>query len=45
MDEYIAKPIRMRRMREQAKSDPEVRKALEVADRVHKLQKEGKLTG
>jgi hypothetical protein len=45
MDEYVAKPIRLRRMREQAKTDPEVRQALEIADRVHKLQKEGKLTG
>ena len=45
MDEYLAKPIRLRRMREKAKTDPEVRQALELSDRVHKLQKEGKLTG
>jgi hypothetical protein len=44
-DEYIAKPIRLRRMRERAKTDPEVRAALELSDRVHKLQKEGKLVG
>ena len=36
MDEYIAKPIRRRRMQEKAKTDPEVRRALEIADRVER---------
>ena len=34
MDEYIAKPIRRKRMQEKAKHDPEVRRALEIADEV-----------
>jgi len=36
MDEYIAKPIRRRRMQEKAKTDPEVRRALEIAERVER---------
>ncbi|MGH7818194.1 MAG: hypothetical protein ACREQ9_00305 [Candidatus Binatia bacterium] len=44
-DEYIAKPYRHRQMENRAKTDPEVRAALETAERVHKLVKEGKLTG
>jgi hypothetical protein len=36
MDEYIAKPIRRRRMEKKAKTDPEVRRALEIADRVER---------
>jgi flagellar biosynthesis/type III secretory pathway M-ring protein FliF/YscJ len=31
MDEYIAKPIRHRRLQEKAKADPEVRRILEIA--------------
>ena len=34
MDEYIAKPIRRRRMQEKAKTDPLVRRALEIAAEV-----------
>ena len=44
MDEYIAKPIRHKRMVEKAKTDPEVRAALEVGEMVEKLRKEGKVT-
>ncbi len=36
MDEYVAKPIRRRRMQEKAKTDPEVRRALEIAERVER---------
>jgi hypothetical protein len=36
VDEYIAKPLRRRRMLEKAKTDPEVRRALEIADRVER---------
>ncbi|MEA2625222.1 MAG: hypothetical protein QOD06_1267 [Candidatus Binatota bacterium] len=31
MDEYIAKPIRHRKLQEKAKTDPEVRRILEIA--------------
>jgi hypothetical protein len=34
MDEYIAKPIRRRRLEERAKTDPKVRRALEIAAEV-----------
>jgi hypothetical protein len=34
MDEYIAKPIRRRRLEQKAKTDPQVRRALEIADEV-----------
>jgi hypothetical protein len=34
MDEYVAKPIRRRRLEEKAKTDPQVRRALEIADEV-----------
>ena len=44
MDEYIAKPIRHKRMVEMAKTDPEVKAALEVGEMVEKLRKEGKVT-
>ena len=44
MDEYIAKPIRHRRMVEQAKTDPEVAAALKLGEEVEKLRKEGKIT-
>jgi len=36
MDEYIAKPIRRKRMQEKAKHDPQVRRALEIAEMVEK---------
>jgi hypothetical protein len=36
VDEYIAKPLRRRRMQEKAKTDPEVRRALEIAERVER---------
>ena len=36
MDEYIAKPIRRKRMQEKAKTDPEVRRALDIAEMVEK---------
>jgi hypothetical protein len=44
MDEYIAKPIRHKRMVEKAKTDPEVKRALEIGEEVEKLRKEGKIT-
>lgn len=34
MDEYIAKPIRRRRLVERAKTDPKIRRALEIAKEV-----------
>jgi len=40
MDEYIAKPIRRKRMQEKAKTDPEVRRALEIAAMVEKREAE-----
>ena len=36
MDEYIAKPMRRRRLQQKAKTDPEVRRALEIAEMVEK---------
>ena len=45
MDEYIAKPYRHRQMEKRAEHDPEVREALRLSEEVHRLQKEGKLTG
>jgi hypothetical protein len=44
-DEYIAKPYRVRRMKKRAEHDPEVREALRVAEEVHRLRRQGKLTG
>ena len=38
MDEYIAKPIRRKRMQEKAKTDPEVRRALEIAAEVERRE-------
>jgi len=34
MDEYIAKPMRRRRLERRAATEPKVRKALEIAERV-----------
>jgi hypothetical protein len=34
MDEYIAKPIRRKRLIEKAKTDPEIKRALEIAEEV-----------
>jgi len=36
MDEYIAKPIRRKRLIEKAKTDPEIKRALEIADEVER---------
>jgi len=36
MDEYIAKPIRRKRLIEKAKTDPEIKRALEIAERVER---------
>ena len=36
MDEYIAKPIRRRRLEARAKTEPKVRRALEIAEEVAK---------
>ena len=36
MDEYIAKPIRRRRLEARAKTDPKARRALEIAEMVAK---------
>ena len=36
MDEYIAKPIRRKRLIENAKTDPEIKRALEIADEVER---------
>ena len=44
LDEFVAKPVRRYRMEQKAKTDPVVREALEISDRVHALQKQGKLT-
>ena len=44
MDEYVAKPIRHRRMVQKAKTDPDVRKALQIGEEVEKLRREGKVT-
>ena len=35
MDEYIAKPLRKRRLETRAETEPEIRKVLEIAARVH----------
>jgi hypothetical protein len=45
MDEYIAKPYRHYQMKKRAETDPETREALRISEEVHKLVKEGKLTG
>jgi len=34
MDEYVAKPIRRRRLEARAKTDPKVRRALDIAEEV-----------
>jgi hypothetical protein len=39
MDEYVAKPIRRRRLEERAKTDPKVRRALEIAAEVEARQR------
>jgi len=36
MDEYIAKPIRRKRLVEKAKTDPEIKRALEIAEEVER---------
>jgi hypothetical protein len=36
MDEYIAKPIRRKRLIQKAKTDPEIKRALEIAERVER---------
>ena len=36
MDEYIAKPIRRRRLEERAKTDPKARRALDISEMVAK---------
>jgi hypothetical protein len=36
MDEYVAKPIRRKRLQEKAKTDPVVRRALEIAAEVER---------
>ena len=36
MDEYIAKPSRRKRLIEKAKTDPEIKRALEIAERVER---------
>jgi hypothetical protein len=36
MDEYIAKPIRRKRLIEKAKTDPEIKRALEIAEEVER---------
>ncbi|MGH7899658.1 MAG: hypothetical protein ACREQQ_17015 [Candidatus Binatia bacterium] len=38
MDEYIAKPVRRKRMKERAKTDPLVKRALEVAEEVERRE-------
>ncbi len=37
MDEYIAKPLRRRRLEERRESDPEARKLLEVAEKAARM--------
>jgi hypothetical protein len=39
MDEYIAKPLRRRRLERRAATEPKVRKALEIAEMVAARQK------
>ncbi|MBI2964382.1 MAG: hypothetical protein HYY35_11560 [Deltaproteobacteria bacterium] len=34
MDEYVAKPLRRRRLERRAATEPKVRRALEIADEV-----------
>jgi len=36
MDEYIAKPIRRKRLIEKAKTDPDIKRALEIAAEVER---------
>ncbi len=36
MDEYIAKPIRRKRLIEKAKTDPDIKRALEIAEEVER---------
>jgi hypothetical protein len=36
MDEYIAKPIRKKRLQEKAKTDPRVKRALDIAAEVER---------
>jgi hypothetical protein len=39
MDEYVAKPLRRRRLERRAATEPKVRKALEIAEMVAARQK------
>jgi hypothetical protein len=41
MDEYIAKPIRRKRMQEKAKTDPAVKRALDIAEEVARRHPQG----
>jgi len=41
MDEYIAKPIRKKRMQEKAKTDPAVKRALDIAEEVARRHPHG----
>jgi hypothetical protein len=36
MDEYVAKPIRRKRLIEKAKTDPDIKRALEIAEEVER---------
>jgi hypothetical protein len=40
MDEYIAKPLRRRRLERRAATEPKVREALEIAKKVAARQRE-----
>ena len=40
MDEYVAKPLRRRRLERRAVTEPKVRKALEIAEMVAARQRE-----
>jgi hypothetical protein len=40
MDEYVAKPLRRRRLERRAVTEPKVRKALEIAEIVAARQRE-----
>ena len=40
MDEYIAKPWRRKRLQEKAKTDPFVKRALEIAEEVERRGEE-----
>jgi len=44
-DEYIAKPFRLHQMQKKAKTDPEVREALRIAEEVHEKVRKGELSG